>query len=273
MRALDAALAYASRGWSVFPCRPWPDKQPLTEHGFKDATRDPEQIQHWWKSWPRAAIGIATGQASKVVVFDVDAKHDGLVTLEVLGLTVLPPTPISHTGGGGFHVLFDPGDRLFPCSKGEIGVGIDVRGDGGYALIPPSAGYSWDAHYGLKTPLAPAPRWLVPAPATRQNLPIFLARPTNLSRYAEAALSDACRCIVEAKDGTQESTMGRQAYGIGRLVGAGLLARDYAEQELLTAARKIPEYDPRHPWTTKQIERRIRTSLNAGRAHPREIRR
>ncbi|MGE0206138.1 MAG: bifunctional DNA primase/polymerase, partial [Hyphomicrobiaceae bacterium] len=59
--ALDAALRYADHGWPVFPCSA--DKKPLTEQGFLDASVDPEQIDRWWRRWPSAHIGVATGIA------------------------------------------------------------------------------------------------------------------------------------------------------------------------------------------------------------------
>src|SRR5258708_4431274 len=57
---LEYALAYARVGFAVFPCRPR-GKEPITKHGFKDATRDEAQIRKWWTRWPDANIGIATG--------------------------------------------------------------------------------------------------------------------------------------------------------------------------------------------------------------------
>jgi hypothetical protein len=52
---VTAALLSAQRGWRVFPCR---GKTPLTHHGFKDATTDPEAIEVWWRKFPTATIGI-----------------------------------------------------------------------------------------------------------------------------------------------------------------------------------------------------------------------
>src|ERR1700757_5358679 len=74
-KLLDAALGYAARGWAVFPTAPGA-KRPLTAHGVKDATTDPVAILAWWSKWPDANVGIATGAASNLVVFDVDVKGD-----------------------------------------------------------------------------------------------------------------------------------------------------------------------------------------------------
>ena len=80
---LDAALKYASRGFTVFPCGGSNGKKPLTPHGFKDASTDPKQIEEWWTTHPDANIAIATGEMSGLVVLDIDNKNgkDGSSTL------------------------------------------------------------------------------------------------------------------------------------------------------------------------------------------------
>lgn len=162
---LDAALAYAAHGWAVFPCRPR-GKQPLTEHGVNDATRDPGQIREWWRRWPSANIGLATGEDSAVDALDVDPAHQGEESLMALLAEhgALPVAPVSLTGGGGKHYLFAhvPGVRN---STSRIGAGLDVRGDGGYIIVPPSVHpsgvrYTWQAHPDTITP-APWPEWLL----------------------------------------------------------------------------------------------------------------
>lgn len=56
----DWALAYAARGWHVFPCGPRA-KTPLTGRGWQDATADPGIIRTWWSRWPSANVAIACG--------------------------------------------------------------------------------------------------------------------------------------------------------------------------------------------------------------------
>jgi len=70
---LDAALAYAARGWAVHPLVPFA-KTPLTAHGFKDASTDVGQITRWWTATPDANIGVATGKISGITVLDWDEK-------------------------------------------------------------------------------------------------------------------------------------------------------------------------------------------------------
>jgi hypothetical protein len=149
---LDAALQYASRGWRVFPIHTVdeggcctchrtcssPGKHPRTKHGYKDATVSPPQIEAWWAKWPDANIGIATGMASGIAVLDVDgpAGMQRLVDLVRDSGTTLPATPCVVTARG-IHIYFalGPGERAVMCTSGD---GLDMRGDGGYVLAPPS---------------------------------------------------------------------------------------------------------------------------------------
>jgi hypothetical protein len=275
MMPLDAALQYASdRGWPVFPCS---RKRPLTEHGFHDASLDPLVIEGWWIRWPSALISIPTGRATRLVVLDVDIKDDranGYDSLEELGLSILPDTPLAHTPSGGLHVHFDPGEREIRCSAGKLGPGLDVRGDGGSIIVPsPGSGYSWDPHWNLDSaPLAPAPDWLIattaePQPQEPSPRPL---RPQPLDRYAEAALDDAVRAIGTAPDGQQHSTLNREVYSIARIVAGGIMPAGLAIEALMWAARQMRSHDPRRPWRPIELDKMVRTAFTDGLARPRQ---
>ena len=140
----EAALKYAQSGFSVLPLKP-KDKIPIitswTEFQQKRAT--PEQIHTWWGLWPKANIGIITGDISGVVVLDLDSRE---AAEEVKKLIPLNGNPIVSTGKG-WHVYFrHTGERL--NNRAAIRPGIDFRGDGGYVVAPPSihpsgAVYRW----------------------------------------------------------------------------------------------------------------------------------
>ncbi|MGD0290114.1 MAG: bifunctional DNA primase/polymerase [Candidatus Binataceae bacterium] len=169
-RMLRAALAYAERfGFAVFPCKPC-GKEPLTPHGFKDATNGPAQIDASWKRWPSANVSIATGAASGVVVLDVDPRHGGDETLAALeaGHGKLPDAPTVLTGGGGLHQYFKhPGDVIHNSAGTALGPGLDIRGDGGYVIAPPSIHpngkeYLWEVSSRIdEVPLPELPAWLL----------------------------------------------------------------------------------------------------------------
>ena len=158
---IKAALAYAGRGVPVFPCVPG-GKRPLTANGFWDATTKADRIRAWWERWPEANVGVPTGERSGLLILDVDAKAGGPESLTALEQThgVLPRTTRVRTGGGGVHVYFRyPGGEVVRNSAGLLGPGLDVRGEGGYIVVPPShtqSAYEWLE----KAPLA-QPTWLL----------------------------------------------------------------------------------------------------------------
>lgn len=150
-RALRAALALAGRGKPVFPTRHAPEKSPLTTNGFKDASTDAARVHAYWTSKPSASIGMPTGAASGVFVVDVDR-------LGALGELPgeLPPTLTATTPRPGRHMYFRHVAGI-TNSSGGLPEGIDVRGEGGYVLLPPSPGYTWVD----RSPVAEAPEWLI----------------------------------------------------------------------------------------------------------------
>lgn len=177
---LDAALWYAAHGWQVLPCHtPTPDgcscrnadcdsigKHPRSQHGRTDATTSASTIRRWWEMWPDANIGIATGAASNLVVLDEDTYKGGDVHTLELAYHPLPETVEQHTGGGGRQFFYThPGTRI-KNSVEDLGTGLDIRGDGGYVIVPPSLHasgrrYQWEVvHDPEETPLAPLPDWL-----------------------------------------------------------------------------------------------------------------
>lgn len=180
---LEAALAYAARAWPVFPCHTPTEtgcschqacgmrcgKHPRTPHGLKDATTDTATIHRWWRQWPMANIGLVAGSVSGFVVLDVDPYAGGDASLQALCTTYhpLPETVQQLTGGGGVHYLFAHPDVPIKNDVGTLGHGLDVRGDGGYIIAPPSLHrsgrrYTWElAHHPEDTPLAPMPDWFV----------------------------------------------------------------------------------------------------------------
>lgn len=202
-RMLRAALRYASMGFSVFPCEPC-GKEPLTRHGCKDATRGPDQIRKWWTRWPDANVAIATGAISGALVLDIDPRHGGDDSLAILEASFgkLPETPTVLTGGGGLHIYFrHPGTEI-PNSAGRVGPGIDVRGDGGYVIAPPSVHesgnlYHWEVSSRIdELTIADTPQGLV-------DLILALVRNSNSAKGFEPP--------AEFKDGARNEYLYRSA--------------------------------------------------------------
>jgi len=169
---LSIALAYAARGWRVFPCAPRA-KVPATKNGCHDATTDANRIYEWWTQTPDANIGLATGRpkagpltGEEFFVVDIDEGGDPWYRAHDF-----PITHESRTGRGGRHLLFAiPSGATVRNSAGTLHPGVDIRGDGGYIVAAPSihpsgAVYGWldcdgDVPEG---PCAEAPDWLIEA--------------------------------------------------------------------------------------------------------------
>jgi hypothetical protein len=261
-----------------FPCRSQEPgrKRPHTPRGFHDASREPAVIEKWWRQWPDALVGMPTGPASGLVVLDIDIKDDrtnGFDSVADLGHR-LPDTPMVHTASGGLHVYFkNPTDRELRCSAGLIGPGLDVRGAGGYVIIPSEgSGYSWDPLLNFDTvePVA-SPAWLWSPPRASRLISPRLIRPVSgLSAYAEAAIDGACNTIVQAGRGEQERTLNAESFSIGTLAGAGGVPEGIALKALLNAASRMPDHDPAWPWRPEEIDLKVRRAFAAGMAHPRK---
>jgi hypothetical protein len=163
---LEAALHYVNDfGFAVFPCHSVLSdgqcscglagcksigKHPRTKHGCKDASKDPAQINDFWMIWPDANVGIATGPISGIIVVDVDTgKGADLSELFVAGIDQrIFATKRAKTGAGTHYYYKYPTGSNITLSASQLAKNIDIRGDGGYVIAPPSNhvtgnSYSW----------------------------------------------------------------------------------------------------------------------------------
>ena len=134
---LEAALTYASWGWHVLPLLP-NDKRPASAHGVHDATTDLDKIRTWWAQNPNYNIGIAAGEKSGIVVFDIDPRNGGSdswddFTTEHGGV---PDGICQLTAGGGQHHIAQWRDGLKSC---ELRPGVDFLANGRYFVVAPSS--------------------------------------------------------------------------------------------------------------------------------------
>lgn len=157
MSNLLAALG-VSQLYPVFPCNP-ANKRPLTEHGFKDATRDEAHILQWWGAHPDALIGVPTGAASGLVVVDDDTvKKPNAISSDWVAANrdVLNSTLRQKTTSGGTHYIF-AGSGIASRSGIEVEniklPSIDTRGEGGYIIYWAAHGLP---HEGNLRPLPPS---------------------------------------------------------------------------------------------------------------------
>jgi hypothetical protein len=281
---LDAALQATYRGWRVLPlhkptaqgctCRErsacasagkhprvnWPDSQVIDE----------AQVRRWWSRWPTANVGIVTGEASGLLVLDIDPRHDGARSLELLERRYggLPESLVARTGSLGIHIyLGHPGVRIGP-SAGKLGTGLDVRGDRGLIVAPPSlhaSGRRYGWLRGDPDHLGPTPEWLLRAllPPPKPVRPLVLSG-IGANRYVEVALERAGEKVRNAPDGALHDTLWRQAFALGTLVGAGLVDESTAERVLCGALGSRARSERAAIYT-------IRRSLARGRQCPRRV--
>jgi len=161
---MTAALYYAELGYYVFPCSP-SAKHPITQHGFKDATTDPAQIEQWWAQYPLANVGIAT---EGLLVIDIDGIDNSWPGEPEQAADLASAGAIALTPRDGRHYIFRrPDGKAWKCSTGKIAPGIDIRTDGGYIVVAPSktkdGAYTWAPGLELDDPperLPEPPAWL-----------------------------------------------------------------------------------------------------------------
>lgn len=149
---LEAALKYAENNIAVIPVNP-KTKAPYTNHGSHDASRRRDQILAWWEVHPDANVGIVTGSANAgliVVDLDVDSNKgiDGVAELREWERKngKLPETWRAITGRGGAHLYFMAPDEDTRNSAQFLGC-IDIRGEGGYVVAPPSVHPNGNRYY------------------------------------------------------------------------------------------------------------------------------
>lgn len=170
MTNLQAALEYAARGWRVIPI-PTGQKHPAITAWQQRATTNTDTITQWWTTNPNHGIGIATGPESGIWVLDIDiadGKH-GDETLTELETQhgQLPDTHEVITGSGGRHIYFTwptNGQTIRNNQSGRIGPGIDIRGEGGQVLAPPTVhpnGTPYTHELGAPDTTSQAPEWLL----------------------------------------------------------------------------------------------------------------
>jgi len=263
------AVAYACRGWPVLPLHgvAWaatglectcargpvcasPGKHPLTGRGLLEATTDVRAVLAWFERWPFANVGVRTGArpyGAGFIALDVDPRHGGDDSLYAVEREhgELPATLTALTGGGGEHRFFlHPGEWV--VTRAELAPGVDVRGDGGYVVAPPSRHlsgqrYAWEGFDDAPS-CAAAPGWLLALlreqgrreqEARRPQGPLVVTpggRNQTLIRTAGAL----------RRIGWDEETIG----DILRLINRTRFTERLADDEVLGVARNGARYEP-----------------------------
>lgn len=259
----DAGRWYIRQGWAVLPlwgmtgylcqcgspgCKS-PGKHPiprLVPNGLKQATQDQDTFRQWANAFPDMNIGIVTGTISGIVVLDIDSgpdtteDNDGFIPFAELQQKHgnVDDTIAVQTGGGGLHLYFRHPGEAVRNSAGTLGKGLDVRGDGGYVVAPPSihangARYVWDADgHPRKRKPAPLPWWITLRSSTAPP-PAAPSRPTFLSSHGPV------------QEGGRNVHLASWA-GVYRSKG-------HTEQDILTKLLRRNEQDCNPPLTVEEV--------------------
>lgn len=252
-------------GLKVFPCRPR-DKRPLTSNGFKDASDNLAQLERWWIAHPNANIGLPTGAVNGIVVVDFDYHHwdgrdeqvdeDGEVysrpvddmVLEFFGGNI-PNTWIVETPSGGYHFYFRHPGEVIPNSASKVGQAVDIRGDGGYVVAPPSIHpngnqYLWAVKPG-EAELAPLPDTLLAKIKTAKREVINAEIKGDINGDRKHPIGGRNQALTSYAGSMQRRGMDPSA------VLAALLAENEAkcvpplpEEEVLQIANSVSRYEP-----------------------------
>jgi hypothetical protein len=179
--SVTAALGYAfCRGWMIFPVPPG------TKQSYKSArysggrawgmTRHPMEIERDFRRWPDAGVGIPTGKVNGIFVLEVDTVEghgvDGLKGLKALESRHggLPLTLTAQSPSGSIHRYFNwPGDEI-KNSDGKLAPGVDVRGDGGMVVAPPTRTEKGVNCWLNDSRVADAPAWLIKLTLRRRHM-------------------------------------------------------------------------------------------------------
>ena len=134
MNKLQAALHYCDKGFSVIPIRP--DKKPFIQwQDFQKRRATDEEIRAWWTKWPMANVGIVTGEISGIFVIDCDNEEAYNKIQELLPdsfITCIAKTPRGYH----LYLIYPKGQNISNATS--IIPGVDIRGEGGYIIAPPS---------------------------------------------------------------------------------------------------------------------------------------
>ncbi|WP_239404765.1 bifunctional DNA primase/polymerase [Frankia sp. Cj3] len=199
----------------------------LTCHGFYAATKDHTHIAAMLTAVPDGLLAVRTGTPSGLVVVDIDPHHGGQ-----LDRNLMTPTATVATGGGGWHLYYTHPGHTVRSRPLPSRPGIDIKGDGGYVVTPPSVHpttghpYRWIG----RRPVAEMPPTLIdairtPAPPTIRTPLTEPTRRENRGAISNpAALIAATLAAVDrAPEGRRRTTLYGAARGLARLVDTGHL--------------------------------------------------
>jgi putative DNA primase/helicase len=244
-----AAQRLVACGCNVIPLRPR-DKKPATNWKPMQSTRlmdrDWDEVDRylhsWWGDGRDHGLGVVTGAVSEIVVVDVDSDD----ARELVERTCGWPRTVRVKTTKGWHLYF----RSLEGSRNGVRRGetaLDVRGDGGYVVAPPSMHpsgfeYCWEVSpftfAGGMWPPAPMPDDLHALLWPTSRVTTSTAPVTVLTdKYVQAAFEREVAAVRGASFGVRNETLNKAVYSIWRFVREGRLDEEVVVREFAFAAR------------------------------------
>lgn len=255
MEVMEAAIALAKEGFKVFPIPPGKKSSyKAAAHSNGRAwgmTDDPEEIRRDWVKHPDAGIGLPTGEQNGIFVLDLDCKDgvDGVAWLHKKEALhgYLPKTVTARSPTGGLHIWFAYPSFEVRNSAGALAPGVDIRGEGGMVVVPPSEKPDGSAYEWIASPhdvtIAEAPEWLLTLLLDHQasrNARTHAERRTEwlplTSKGIDRQIEMAARKVAMAAPGERNDTLNRQAYWLGQAIAGGWMDEATVRDALTEAA-------------------------------------
>lgn len=143
-----------------------PGKHPRLGEWQDKASTDEAMIREWWRRAPDAGIGMATGRASGVWVLDLDGEEAIAWYAQKGREHGRTPTRGVQTGRGR-HLYWQYPEGVEIRNRQKVdGQKVDVRGEGGFVILPPTRHhsgryYEWRDQVPYQQEPAMPPEWLV----------------------------------------------------------------------------------------------------------------
>jgi hypothetical protein len=265
---VDHALYYAAAGLAVFPA-PIGTKKSHKAAKFSNGepwgmTKDSDEIRRNFNKWPDANIGIPTGPENGFFVVEADTIEghdvDGLASLAALEAThgPLPATRESESPSGSVHRHFKHPGFFIKSSASVLGPGIDVKGDGGMVIVPPSVVHAREAtadkpaksdgvyKWRNDSPLADAPQWLLdlivagkkkPERVERTAAAVTVSPLPDIATHVEKVSHREYHKVAQAPAGQRNHQLNVSSMMLGKFVGSGELDEQKAIQTMLDACK------------------------------------
>ena len=204
-------------------------KRPLTQHGIKDATRDPDTLAGWAKRWPDALVGIVHISAGVVDVDLIDGGLPGIARARELA----PGAPEGTSLSGGAHLWVSCAAELH-CNRpaGKMGTpGLEWRGpEAGFIAITES---DLEALSGELPAASDELVALVTGDAKPEPAPA--ATKQHRDRGAVTLTRRGIDAVRAATEGGREPSVNDLAFLCGRLRGAGRLPDEHLAEVMAQA--------------------------------------